>query len=342
MSFTPFQAPLNAGYLGDAETAELFSVRAELEVMLSFEAALAEVQGDLGIIPVETATAIVDGLGSFRPDMTVLASGSARDGMVVPALVTELRTVLGEHVHHGSTSQDVIDTSAMMRLRDCVALHAERLEGIIGTVEALSERFGERETMSRTRMQQALPIRWCDRFGNWLGLLASVHDAVPQRFPVQVGGPDGTCHLFPDRALEVRLGVAERLGLTCPAHHWQVDRTPIAEIANWLALCAGALGKIGADVALLAQNEVAEVRLTGGGSSSAMAHKNNPVQAEALTALARFCAVQAGGVGQAMVHENERSGAAWSLEWMLVPALAVANGAATRTAAEMLNGLTVR
>ena len=341
MSFTPFQAPLNAGYLGDTETAELFFVRAELEGMLSFEAALAQAQGELGIIPTEAATAIADGLGTFRPDMGALAAGSVRDGMVVPALVKQMRAHVGEHVHHGSTSQDVIDTSAMMRLRDAVALHRERLEATIAHIETLSGRFGDRETMARTRMQRALPVRWSDRFANWLGLLAGVHDAVPQRFPVQVGGPDGTCHLFRERALDVRLGVAERLGLTCPAHHWQVDRTPIVEIANWFAMCAGALGKIGADVVLLTQNEVAEVRLAGGGSSSAMAHKTNPVQAEALVALARFCAAQAGGIGQAMVHEYERSGAAWALEWMLVPGLAVANGAATRTAAEMLAGLEV-
>ena len=69
----------------------------------------------------------------------------------------------------------------------------------------------------------------------------------------------------------------------------------------------------------MAQNEIGEVRLAGGGGSSAMPHKSNPVRAEALVALARFNAALLGAHHQALVHENERSGAAWTLEWLVPP-----------------------
>jgi 3-carboxy-cis,cis-muconate cycloisomerase len=78
----------------------------------------------------------------------------------------------------------------------------------------------------------------------------------------------------------------------------------------------------------MAQNEMAEIALAGGGASSAMAHKQNPVQAEVLVSLARFNAVQLSGLHQALVHEQERSGAAWTLEWLILPQMLNATGIA--------------
>ena len=338
MSYTPFQAPFNAGLLGDDEIAAHFSLRAELEAMLSFEAALVEAQAEAGVIEAGAAEAIVEALPRFRPDMDDLREGGARDGMIVPALIRQLRAHVGEHgalLHHGSTSQDVIDTAAMMRLRDAVGDLSERLAGLVATLEALRERVGEREVMARTRMQAALPVPLGVRLDNWLAVIASVADTAPQRFPVQFGGPVGVSDRAGGQA--VALGVAERLGLTCPARHWQTDRMPMVEIAQWLANVCGALGKIGADVCLMAL--MGEVSVSDAGGSSAMAHKRNPVKAEALVTLARFAAPLAGTMGQALVHENERSGAMWTLEWLVMPQLAVATGAATRNALALVQSL---
>ena len=342
MSYTPFQAPFLAGLVGDDETAALFSIRADLEAMLSFEVALAQAQAEEGLIAPAAAESIAAALPNYRPDMDALRAGGARDGVVVPELVRALRALVGEHgssLHHGTTSQDVIDTAAMMHLRDAVALHGDRLNALIDAFGAIEEEHGHREIMARTRMQRALPIRMADKLANWGHLVSSVDERRPTDFPVQLGGPDGTLHLFGDHGPEVTFGVATRLGLTLRGHHWQVDRTPMVAIAQWFALVAGAMGKIGADVAIMAQNEVAELRVGGAGSSSAMAHKANPVRAEVLVTLAHFVATLAGGMGHAMVHENERSGAMWTLEWMLMPQLAVACGAATRVAGELVGSL---
>ncbi len=73
-----------------------------------------------------------------------------------------------------------------------------------------------------------------------------------------------------------------------------------------------------------------------------MPHKQNPVKAEVLVTLARFNATLLAGIHQSLVHEQERSGAAWTLEWMLLPQMCVATGSATQTAIPMLrrsNGL---
>ncbi|MGO7388986.1 3-carboxy-cis,cis-muconate cycloisomerase, partial [Rhizobium ruizarguesonis] len=77
------------------------------------------------------------------------------------------------------------------------------------------------------------------------------------------------------------------------------------------ASISGSLGKMGQDIALLAQDGD-EIEISGGGTSSAMAHKQNPVSAEVLISLARFNATLLSGVHQSLVHEQERSGAAWT------------------------------
>ncbi len=93
-----------------------------------------------------------------------------------------------------------------------------------------------------------------------------------------------------------------------------------------MAVISGSLGKFGADVGLMSQNEIGSIRLAGGGTSSSMPHKSNPVNAEVLVALARYNAGLSGILQQAMIAENERSGAAWTLEWLTLPKLVVTTG----------------
>ena len=194
--------------------------------------------------------------------------------------------------------------------------------------------------MGRTRMRRALPITVADKLDAWVHPLLRHEQRLAELslrlLAVQLGGPVGIRNACDDA---VAVGIAVRLGLRA-APCWHSSRDTVVEFGHWLALLCGSLGKIGQDVALLAQDEVSAVRLAGGGGSSAMPHKSNPVAAETLVALARFAAAQAGGLGQAMVAENERSGAAWTLEWMLLPPLAVGAAAALRHTTAMLPTLT--
>ena len=86
----------------------------------------------------------------------------------------------------------------------------------------------------------------------------------------------------------------------------------------------------------MSQQGIDEIRLSGGGSSSAMPHKQNPILAETLVTLARFNAVQVSGMHHALIHEQERSGAAWPLEWLILPQMCTATGAALKRARELL------
>ncbi|MCB1385725.1 MAG: 3-carboxy-cis,cis-muconate cycloisomerase [Nitratireductor sp.] len=347
MSFTPFNAPLLSGLLGDREATAFFTVKAELDCMIGFEIALAKAQAGQGVIPSEAAGQIENALHGFEPDITAIGAETARDGVVVPELVRQMRNAVGkphaERLHFGTTSQDLIDTSFIMRIKSLLILLESRIEQVESILETLQVRFGGNFLMGRTRMQAALPITVADRLASWRTPFA-VHrqrlgELKPRLFRLQFGGAVGTLDRLGDKAQAVADDLARRLDLGAPDRSWHTDRSAIAELANWLSLVTGSLGKIGQDVALMAQNERGEVALSGGGGSSAMPHKQNPVLAEALVTLARFNATQLAGLHHALVHEQERSGSAWTLEWMLMPQVAIATAASLRNAIALLRSV---
>jgi len=338
MTASAFDHPYLSGLLGDEEIAAFFTAEADIRAMLIFEAALAKAEASHGIIPDAAAIEIAAACNMFRPDMLALRQAVGTDGVVVPELVRQLRKAVGgqaaENVHLGATSQDVIDTSLMLRLKDIGMILSGRLSTLLGLFDELRRRFGSNRLMGHTRMQAAIPITVADRLSAWSSPLSDYRDRLEQMhktgFPLQFGGAAGTLDKLGEKAGAVRAALAENLGLSY-APQWQSQRAVIADIAHILSLITGSLGKFGQDIALLAQAGD-EIELSGGGGSSAMAHKQNPVAAETLVSLARFNAVQLSGIHQSMVHEQERSGTAWTLEWMILPQMVMTCSASTRLA----------
>ncbi|RAZ90797.1 3-carboxy-cis,cis-muconate cycloisomerase [Mesorhizobium hawassense] len=341
MTVSPFDHPLLSGLLGDEEAARHFSVEADIAAMLDFERALAEAEAECGVIPRDAEAAIVTALAAFRPDTAKLRAEVTKDGVVAPELVRQIRAAVGAphdtYVHFGATSQDVIDTSLVLRLRQVIDHIGLLLGENIVRLTGLELEFGERQLMAMTRMQPAIPVTVQDRIVSWRAPLDRHQERLKELsgrlLMPQFGGAAGTLEKLGDKAAAVRATVAAKLGLG-DAPQWHSQRDALAEFAGWLSLVTGSLGKFGQDVVLMAQTG-SDIRLSGGGGSSAMPHKQNPVKGEALVALARFNAAQLSGMHQALVHEQERSGAAWTLEWLILPQMAVATAGALRLAAEL-------
>jgi len=341
MTVSPFDHPLLSGLLGDEEAVRHFSVEADIDAMLAFEQALAQAEAERGVIPRDAEAAIVKALASFRPDTTKLRAGVAKDGVVMPELVRQIKVAVGAphdaFVHFGATSQDTIDTSLVLRLRQVIDHIGLLLGENIVRLTGLELEFGNRQLTAMTRMQPAIPITVAHRIVSWRAPLerhkVRLAEVSGRLLVLQFGGAAGTLEKLGDEADAVRAALAAKLGLD-DASQWHSQRDALAEFAGWLSLVTGSLGKFGQDVALMAQAGT-DIELSGGGGSSAMPHKQNPVRAETLLALARFNAVQLSGMHQAMVHEQERSGAAWTLEWLILPQMVVATAGALRLAAEL-------
>ncbi len=338
----PFENQPPGGLLGDEIALAAWAPGVQVGHFLAVEAALAEALEGVGAVAPGLGTEARDIILAFEPDLQRLADGTARDGLPIPQLVADLRLAAGRAknaVHTGATSQDVLDTALTLTLRTVNESLATRLSTLVDRMEELSARFGEAPLMARTRMQAALPVTVKDRITSWRAPLrahgARLANLRPRLEVVQLGGPVGTRSAWGAEADALTLRVADRLGLGVPERVWHTDRSTLADYAACLSLITGTLGKFGQDVALMSQQGIGEIRLTGGGGSSAMPHKSNPIDAEILVTLARYTAGQLALMHSALVHEQERSGAAWMLEWMVLPAMTVATCTAVTTASRL-------
>ena len=158
---------------------------------------------------------------------------------------------------------------------------------------------------------------------------------------VQFGGPVGTLEKLGDKGPAVAAALAQELGLGAPADSWHTARDNLAELAAGSRWSPAASARSARTLRCWRRTRWPTVTVTGGGKSSAMPHKSNPVLAEILVTLARYNATQLSGMHQALVHEQERSGAAWTLEWMVLPPMVVATGAALSRGLTLLNALQI-
>lgn len=335
LALSAFHQPL----LGHPDVLETFSAYQDIMTMIAFEVALAKTQDKLKLIPKGTAARIETGISKFKLDESKLDKGMARDGVAVPALVEMLRESVAPadaaYVHKDATSQDVIDTSFMIRAQSAFLAIAEDVIAARDTLVILRKKHGPRNLMGRTRMQAALPITVGDRLDAWENAMAATaNDISDLPFLLQFSGPVGT---YKNDKLKDEL--AKVLGLQAPYRSWQNDRSPMLAIGNAASGLTAGFGKLGADIALMAQNELAEIKFSGGGTSSAMPHKQNPVKAEVLVSLARLNASLLSALHNAAVHEQERSGAAWTLEWLVLPQMICAAAGSARLARELLESV---
>lgn len=315
--------------------------------MLVFEACLAQAQADCGLIPSAAAQAIAKGCETFTPDYAALTTGLLKDGVLGPGFIAALRQTLPEearrYLHFGATSQDLTDSALTYRLGYLLRMFDNLLAALLNELDKLEQKQGSLKIMAQTRMQAALPISVADKLASWQRPLHRHQERlkamVPRLLVIQFGGPVGNRAELGENAEAIVARLAARMNLG-NAPCWHNARDNIVAFGNDLALITGTLGKIGQDAALLAQTENASLKIAGGGVSSAMAHKANPVTAELLVALARYAAGLAGTLNQAMIHENERSGAAWTLEWFTLPPLASATATALRHAIDLTQRLT--
>ncbi|MBA4490694.1 lyase family protein [Paracoccus sp. S1E-3] len=337
---------LYSNLLGDAEMAALMGDAAAIAAMLRAEAALAHAQARLGIIPEEAAAAIARAAETVRPDPVTLAPGVARAGIAAQPVIAALKQAAGpaaDWVHYGATSQDIVDTGQMIQLRQALELLRARLAGLAELLALKAGEFQAQPIAAHTRFQIAAPTSLGAKIAIWRAPLLRHLDRLDQMLPrllnVSLYGAAGTSAALGPQADALRSAMAAELGLGAPETPWHTTRDGIAELGGWLSLVTGALGKMGADLVLLAQSERAEVCAGIGGASSTMPQKSNPVAAETLVTLARLNAGDLSGLHQALIHAQERDGAALGIEWALLPGMLERAAASLRIGAELVQSL---
>src|SRR5258706_2650497 len=126
------------------------------------EAALARVQGRLGIIPLEVAEEIERKCRVENIDFPKLKQTTERIGYPILGVVQQIVALcdkgLGEWCHWGATTQDIPDTANIMMIRAGLDLIEADMEKIAAALADLSRRYRDTAMAGRSNLQQAVPL----------------------------------------------------------------------------------------------------------------------------------------------------------------------------------------
>jgi 3-carboxy-cis,cis-muconate cycloisomerase len=346
------EGALFSGVFSRGGVAACVSDAAWVEAMLDVEAALARALASARLATPEAAAAITQAARAVDLDAARLGAAVAATGTPVVALIEALVAAAPDHahatIHQGATSQDVIDTAMMLMAKRAGAVVLDDLAAAAGAAAVLADRHRHTVMAGRTLLQQALPVTFGLKAAGWLSAIDEARrrlgEILRERLPVQFGGAAGTLASLNDRGVDVAALLARDLGLAMPVLPWHTNRLPLFGLAAALAGVSLALGKIGRDITLLAQSEVAEVSEGGDvtkGASSTMPHKRNPVGAVAVLACTRRVPGLLATLAAAGEQEHERAAGAWHAEWETFADLLRLTGSAAAWARELLAGLQV-
>jgi 3-carboxy-cis,cis-muconate cycloisomerase len=348
-----------------------------LQAMLDAEAGLARALERAGLAPAGSGEAVTATAQAANFDVDELGNLAALTGNPVPGLARELARRVPQSavsaVHRGATSQDIVDTAAMLLASRAIDVILADLATAADASAGLAADHRSTIMIGRTLLQQAVPVTFGLVAAGWLTSIDEAREGLAAvragRLAVQFGGAAGTLASLGERGRQVATLLAEEVGLALPLLPWHTDRLRVIDLAAALARASAALGKIARDVTLLAQSEVGEASegaaarggrsaqgagsAQGGpgsagssaaprrGGSSAMPNKHNPVASIAILG----CTKQVPGLLATLVasgeQEHQRAAGAWHAEWEPLTALLRLTGSASSWAAELLAGLTV-
>jgi 3-carboxy-cis,cis-muconate cycloisomerase len=192
-------SPVRAGTPAEAAVCDT----AWLQAMLDAEAALARAQARLGVVPESAARAITDAARAERLDLRGLALASRETANPVVGLVRALTEVVArddpaaaEYVHRGSTSQDILDTGAMLVAARALRVVRADLARSVTALADLAREHRDTPMAGRTLALQAVPTTFGLKAVGWRKLLLDadrrLERVLAEGLPVSLGGAAGT------------------------------------------------------------------------------------------------------------------------------------------------------
>jgi len=320
-------SPVWAGTLPEALTSDHEIAQAMVVVEASLQRALRE--HDMGP---------AGRIGTPALDVRRLARDAVQPGNPTLPLVSALREGMSDEdaaaVHHGATSQDVVDSALMLVASSVLERITDELVDLARLLADLASEHRGTTCVARTLTQQAIPTILGFRVAGWLDgvldALESVRSCLP--LPVSLGGPVGTAVAYGSAGPAVAATLARELGLAAPAISWHTNRAPVLHLAACLTEVGNACGSIAADLLLMSQTEVGEADDGSAGRSSAMAHKANPTRSVLVVSAARQLPGLLATIASCGLGSSERPAGDWHAEWQpLRTMLRLAGAAVERT-----------
>jgi 3-carboxy-cis,cis-muconate cycloisomerase len=337
------------------EMRQVFCGQSFLAQMTAFEFALLRGLESASLIPSGTAKKASASQANLRFNLEELATQSCASGNLAIPFVRELTRQVAAHdaqsaqyIHWGATSQDTQDTATVLQLRAGIDLLLIDLDSVLSSCARLAETFAAALMPGRTWLQQAPPVTFGLKMAGYLDaflrhrsrLLLSRHAVAV----LSLGGAVGTLAAYGEQGSLVANAAADALDLRVASITWHTHRDRLAEVATTIGLLAGTLGKLGRDLSLMMQTELAECAegyTAGRGGSSTMPHKRNPVSCSVMLGAATRLPGLVATMLTAMVQEHERGLGGWQAEWETLPEIFRITAGSLRHASTALHDLNV-
>src|SRR5437773_3347033 len=352
MAATALDSSIFCDIFSTPQMRRIFSDEARTGYCLEIEAALARAQARLGVIPETAAREIVHQCRIENIDFARLKKQTERIGYPILGVVQQIVGLcadgLGEWCHWGATTQDITDTAAIMQIRAALELVEQDMAAVAAALADLSRRYRDTPMAGRSNLQQAVPLTFGFKMAALLAAMQRHRERLAQMRPRvlvgEFGGAVGTLASLGADGLKVQAALMDELGLGQPDIAWHTVRDRIGEVACFLGLVTGTLGKISMDVKLLMQTEVAEVYEPfheARGSSSTMPQKRNPISCLYIHSTAALVRQHVAALLEAAVADHERSTGPWEIEWIALPEIFLLASGALAQSRDLLAGLQV-
>ncbi|MFQ5575370.1 MAG: adenylosuccinate lyase family protein [Anaerolineae bacterium] len=337
---------------GSDDMGAIFDEAPRTQGWLNVIAALAEAQAEVGLIPADAAPEIRRVCNLNLLSMDALARGYQETGHSTLGLIRELKKLCrgeaGEWLYYGATVQDITDTWTSMALLKAWQIVFRDLRDIEEILLGLAQTHRDTPMPGRTHAQPGLPITFGFKVAIWAREvrrhIERLKEMRPRMGQGQLAGGVGSLSSFGDKGLQLQARFCAKLGLRPPAITWITARDTQAEFINLLALAGATFDKIGHEIYTLQRPELGEVRegfVRGVVGSITMPHKRNPEISEHLGSLARLIRHNAACLAENLVHDHERDGRSWKIEWALIGPTCVMAGSLLRLGKLMCANLDV-
>lgn len=254
---------------------------------------------------------------------------------------------VGNTIHRGNTSSDVLDTSLALQILDSLYIVETDFSMLGNSLLALALLHEDTPQVARTHGQHAIPQTFGRQVLGWHTEVSRGVERISRAKEViafgKCSGEVGTNVFIAPEKEERALA---KLGLKPdPAPTQVISRDRHAEVVALMAVNGGTLARIATNIRLLGMTELGEVRepfdpQTQQGSS-AMPHKRNTELTERIFGLNRVVRAAAFEEIDAMILWLERDISHSSTERFVFPDVFGALTYATRLTTEVINGLVV-
>lgn len=347
---TVFDSDLYSSLFTQGRMREIWSDDNLLRCWLRFEATVARVQGELGIIPEQAAVEIEKTCREIQIDWPALAQETQTVGMAIKPLIDQIsawrhtvsKSVSALGVYYSGSA----GLGMAMRLQQTLQLLREQLLDVGEAMKAMAIRHTRTVMVARTNSVDASATTWglhvCSYLAEINRHLIRLQQLYPRAVTGLFGGAVGNLASVGEQGMDTRERLMRALGLNVPCGINNASQDAVVEVVQFFALVHGTLCRLANDVETMGRTPIAEVlEGEGGGGSSTMPHKVNPRASNMMQTLARMGWMYASGAPAMLDQQDVRAASMRVLNWTILPEASNALSTSLTRAKNLLSHLII-